>query len=139
MRFNASLNQVRFFKKISIGAPAGIRTRDKRLETSCDNPFTTGAQAGRSYSITKPIRSSRSLIKKGLVRINMMMRQRLGVILMILFLPINGPLWRMTMQEFWRPIPLGELQFLGLSLALFLIGAILTFASGNSSTSEAIE
>ncbi|MBE45605.1 MAG: hypothetical protein CMB02_03010 [Euryarchaeota archaeon] len=69
----------------------------------------------------------------------MMMRQRLGVILMILFLPINGPLWRMTMQEFWRPIPLGELQFLGLSLALFLIGAILTFASGNSSTSEAVE
>ena len=69
----------------------------------------------------------------------MMMRQRLGIILMILFLPINGPLWRMTMQEFWRPIPLSELQFLGLSLALFLIGAILTFASGNGGTSEAIE
>ncbi|MEC7756494.1 MAG: hypothetical protein VYA94_01900 [Candidatus Thermoplasmatota archaeon] len=68
-----------------------------------------------------------------------MMRQRLGVILMILFLPINGPLWRMTMQEFWKPIPLSELQFLGLSLALFSIGAILTFASVNSVTSEAIK
>ncbi len=67
------------------------------------------------------------------------MRQRIGVILMILFLPINGPLWRMTMQEFWKPIPLSELQFLGLSLVLFSIGAILTFASGNSGTSESIE
>ena len=69
----------------------------------------------------------------------MMMRQRIGVILMILFLPINGPLWRMTMQEFWKPIPLSELQFLGLSLALFSIGAILTFSSVNSVTSEAIK
>ena len=69
----------------------------------------------------------------------MMMRQRIGVILMILFLPINGPLWRMTMQEFWKPIPLSDLQFLGLSLALFSIGAILTFSSVNSVTSEAIK
>ncbi|MAH98222.1 MAG: hypothetical protein CMA12_02575 [Euryarchaeota archaeon] len=69
----------------------------------------------------------------------MMKRQRLGVILMILFLPINGPLWRMTMQEFWRPIPLGELEFLGLSLILFLTGAILTFSSGNISASEIVE
>jgi len=56
-----------------------------------------------------------------------------------LFLPINGPLWRMTMQEFWKPIPLSDLQFLGLSLALFSIGAILTFSSVNSVTSEAIK
>ena len=63
MRFNASLDQVRFLKKISIGAPAGIRTRDKRLETSCDNPFTTGAYIVREYGISKRIRSSEEIQK----------------------------------------------------------------------------
>ncbi len=44
---------------------------------------------------------------------------------MILFLPINGPLWRMGMEALGRPIPFGDLHFFGVSVFLFIIGAVM--------------
>ncbi len=65
----------------------------------------------------------------------MMVRQKVGVILMLLFLPINQPLWRMLMDYLGKPVQIGEVFFLGLSLSLFIMGAILTFSSGLNSDS----
>jgi hypothetical protein len=53
------------------------------------------------------------------------LRQRLGFVVMILFLPINGPLWRMGMEALGRPIPFGDLHFFGVSVFLFIIGAVM--------------
>jgi hypothetical protein len=50
-------------------------------------------------------------------------RQKLGVVLMLLFMPINGPLWRMGLSELGYEIPLGEFQGFALTLLLFVIGA----------------
>jgi len=50
-------------------------------------------------------------------------RQKLGVMLMLLFMPINGPLWRMGLSELGYEVPLGEFQGFALTLLLFVIGA----------------
>ena len=53
----------------------------------------------------------------------MQTRQKLGVLLMLLFMPINGPLWRMGLSELGYGIPLGEFQGFVLTLILFVFGA----------------
>jgi hypothetical protein len=50
-------------------------------------------------------------------------RQKLGVVLMLMFMPINGPLWRMGLSELGYEVPLGEFQGFALTLLLFVIGA----------------
>tara|TARA_B100001250_G_C19212349_1_gene534136 strand:- start:240 stop:443 length:204 start_codon:yes stop_codon:yes gene_type:complete len=55
----------------------------------------------------------------------MMARQKVGFAIMILFLPINGPLLRMGMESIGTPIPLGEFHFFILSILLFSTGATL--------------
>ncbi len=42
---------------------------------------------------------------------------------MLLFMPINGPLWRMGLSELGYEVPLGEFQGFALTLLLFVIGA----------------
>ena len=46
---------------------------------------------------------------------------------MVLFLPINGPLWRMGIETAGLEFPFGELRFLVLSLFNFTIGCVLIF------------
>ena len=53
----------------------------------------------------------------------MQTRQKLGVLLMLLFMPINGPLWRMGLSEIGYEVPLGEFQGFALTLILFVGGA----------------
>ena len=53
----------------------------------------------------------------------MQTRQKFGVLLMLLFMPINGPLWRMGLSELWYEVPLGEFQGFALTLILFVVGA----------------
>ena len=53
----------------------------------------------------------------------MQTRQKFGVLLMLLFMPINGPLWRMGLSELGYEIPLGEFQGFALTLILFVVGA----------------
>ncbi|HIE63358.1 MAG: hypothetical protein CXT72_04860 [Methanobacteriota archaeon] len=57
----------------------------------------------------------------------MMLRQRLGIALIIIFLPINGPLWRMLAEIAGFPLNIGEVQFFILSIILFILGGIMTF------------
>jgi len=58
----------------------------------------------------------------------MLVRQRVGILLMILFLPINGPLLRIGIQEITdKPVPIGEFYFFALCIVLFLLGGIMTF------------
>ena len=52
----------------------------------------------------------------------MQTRQKLGVLLMLLFMPINGPLWRMGFSELGYEVPLGEFQGFVLTLILFVFG-----------------
>ena len=42
---------------------------------------------------------------------------------MLLFMPINGPLWRMGLSERGYEVPLGEFQGFALTLILFVVGA----------------
>ena len=53
----------------------------------------------------------------------MQTRQKLGVLLMLLFMPINGPLWRMGLSEIGYEVPLGEFQGFALTLILCVAGA----------------
>ena len=53
----------------------------------------------------------------------MQTRQKFGVVLMLLFMPINGPLWRMGLSELGYEVPLGEFQGFALTLILFVVGA----------------
>jgi len=55
-------------------------------------------------------------------------RQKLGVVLMLVFMPINGPLWRMGLSELGYEIPLGEFQGFALTLLLFVIGAAMVIS-----------
>ena len=57
----------------------------------------------------------------------MILRQRFGFVLVILFLPINGPLWRMGVESAGVDFPLGEFSFLVLSIMIFIIGCVLIF------------
>ncbi len=52
-------------------------------------------------------------------------RQKLGVALMLVFMPINGPLWRMSLSEIGYEVPLGDFQGFALTLALFSLGGML--------------
>ena len=65
----------------------------------------------------------RSVHLPGLCRAPVQTRQKLGVVLMLLFMPINGPLWRMGLSELGYEVPLGEFQGFVLTLLLFVIGA----------------
>ena len=56
------------------------------------------------------------------------MRQKLGIVLMLLFMPINGPLWRMGLSELGYEIPFGEFQGFVLTLLLFVIGAAMVIS-----------
>jgi hypothetical protein len=58
----------------------------------------------------------------------MQTRQKLGIVLMLLFMPINGPLWRMGLSEIGYEIPLGEFQGFVLTLLLFAIGAAMVIS-----------
>ncbi|RZP11913.1 MAG: hypothetical protein EVA35_00295 [Candidatus Poseidoniales archaeon] len=58
----------------------------------------------------------------------MQTRQKLGVVLMLLFMPINGPLWRMGLSELGYEIPIGEFQGFALTLLLFVIGAAIVIS-----------
>ena len=69
----------------------------------------------------------------------MLVRQKAGVVLMILFLPINGPLWRVFMEWVGSPIPMGELQFLMVSILLFITGAVMMATPRFGSGSDPIE
>ena len=57
----------------------------------------------------------------------MIQRQRIGVALVILFLPINGPLWRMGVESAGVEFPLGEFSFMVLSVVIFTFGCVLIF------------
>lgn len=65
----------------------------------------------------------RSVHLPDLGRTHVQMRQKLGILLMLLFMPINGPLWRMGLSELGYEVPLGEFQGFVLTLLLFVIGA----------------
>ncbi len=56
----------------------------------------------------------------------MMLRQMIGIFLVLLFLPINGPLLRMFMESRGAS-PIGELQFLGISIVMFIAGLLMIF------------
>ena len=70
----------------------------------------------------------RSVHQLGLCRTYMQTRQKLGVVLMLLFMPINGPLWRMGLSELGYEIPIGEFQGFALTLLLFVIGAAIVIS-----------
>ena len=57
----------------------------------------------------------------------MLPRQKLGIVLMFLFLPINGPMWRMGLAEMGYEVPLGDFQGFVVTLILFVTGAVMTF------------
>ena len=66
----------------------------------------------------------------------MQTRQKLGVLLMLLFMPINGPLWRMGLSELGYELPLGEFQSFVLTLILFVVGAALLIGPQIQRTTE---
>ena len=66
----------------------------------------------------------------------MQKRQKLGVLLMLLFMPINGPLWRMGLSEIGYEVPLGEFQGFALTLILFVVGAGLLIGPKIQRTTE---
>ncbi|MBR40441.1 MAG: hypothetical protein CMA89_00920 [Euryarchaeota archaeon] len=55
------------------------------------------------------------------------LRQMLGIFLVLIFLPINGPILRMLMESQGMS-PIGELQFLGVSIIMLIIGVLMIFA-----------
>ena len=44
---------------------------------------------------------------------------------MLVFMPINGPLWRMSLSEIGYEVPLGDFQGFALTLVLFALGGLL--------------
>lgn len=44
---------------------------------------------------------------------------------MLLFMPINGPLWRMGLSSIGYEVPIGEFQGFALTLFLFALGGLL--------------
>jgi hypothetical protein len=58
----------------------------------------------------------------------MLVRQRLGIIIMIFFLPINGPLLKLAIQEIINgPLQIGEFYFFVICVVMFLVGGFMTF------------
>lgn len=47
--------------------------------------------------------------------------------MMFLFLPINGPLWRMGLEELGYEVTLGDFQGFVVTVVLFVTGAVMTF------------
>jgi len=47
--------------------------------------------------------------------------------LMFLFLPINGPLWRMGLEELGYEVTLSDFQGFVVTVILFVTGAVMTF------------
>ena len=68
------------------------------------------------------------LQERYLAEVSMMVRQKVGLVVMFLFVPINGPLWRMAMESLGAPFQIGEFQFFGLSVLLFSLGALMLFS-----------
>ena len=52
-------------------------------------------------------------------------RQKLGEALMLIFMPINGPLWRMGLSEIGFEVPIGDFQGFALTLFIFALGGLL--------------
>ncbi|DAC42313.1 MAG: hypothetical protein CMA71_00185 [Euryarchaeota archaeon] len=57
----------------------------------------------------------------------MLLRQRIGIASMILFMPVNSPVWRMGIDEMGFDIGLSEVGFFTTSVFIFIVGSILTF------------
>ncbi len=57
----------------------------------------------------------------------MLIRQRLGIAMLFLFLPINTPFWEMLFESIGYPIPYADWEIFISCLSLFLIGSIFTF------------
>ncbi len=58
----------------------------------------------------------------------MLVRQRIGILFMIIFLPINGPILRIGIQELInQPLPIGEFDFFAFCVLMFLLGGVMTF------------
>ncbi len=51
----------------------------------------------------------------------------MGIASMILFMPVNSPLWRMGVNELGIDIGLSEFGFFGASVLMFILGAVFTF------------
>ena len=56
----------------------------------------------------------------------MIMRQMIGIFLVLFFLPINGPILRMLIES-QGMAPIGELKFLGISIIMLVIGLLMIF------------
>jgi len=54
-------------------------------------------------------------------------RQRIGILLMILFMPVNSPVWKMGLEGLGYGPGLSGFEFFASSLALFIAGALMTF------------
>lgn len=57
----------------------------------------------------------------------MLMRQRLGVAMLFIFLPINVPMWKMIFEFAGHPLPWGDLQLFFGFLVMFVAGGMFTF------------
>ena len=57
----------------------------------------------------------------------MLLRQRIGIASMILFMPVNSPVWRMGIDEMGFDVGLSEVGFFSTSVFIFIVGAIFTF------------
>ena len=57
----------------------------------------------------------------------MLLRQRLGIAMLFIFLPINVPLWKMIFELSGNSLPWGDLQLFFGFLVLFILGGMLTF------------
>ena len=57
----------------------------------------------------------------------MLPRQRLGVAMLFIFLPINVPLCKMIFEVAGYPLPFGDLQLFFSFLVLMIMGGVFTF------------
>ena len=57
----------------------------------------------------------------------MLWRQRLGIVMMIVFMPANGPFWTMSIDALGIDYQFSESIFFVYSILLFISGGILTF------------
>tara|TARA_B000000609_G_C23975610_1_gene241672 strand:- start:307 stop:507 length:201 start_codon:yes stop_codon:yes gene_type:complete len=56
-----------------------------------------------------------------------LLRQRIGILLMILFMPVNSPVWKMGIEGLGFDPGLSGFGFFASSLAFFIAGAFMTF------------
>ena len=62
-----------------------------------------------------------------MLRLLMLLRQRLGIAMLFIFLPINVPLWKMVFELLGNSLPWGDLQLFFGFLGFFVLGGMLTF------------